>query len=54
VLMLRLSNIVGRDVFTYYFVIVGPSDNNSQSFWIARALTNITAEPVEHLNCILI
>ena len=45
---------VGRDVYARYFVILCPSDDNKRPFWIARALTNVDAELVEHPQCILI
>ena len=45
---------VGWDVYAGYFVILHPSDGEKRPFWIARALTNIDAEPVEHPQCILI
>jgi hypothetical protein len=45
---------VGRDVYAGYFVVLRPSDGDKRPFWIARALTNVDAEPVEHPQCILI
>ena len=43
---------VGWDVYASYFIVLRPSDNNIQLFWIARALTNVDAKPMEHLYCI--
>jgi hypothetical protein len=45
---------VGWDVYVGYFVVLRPSDGNKRPFWIARALTNVDVEPVEHPQCILI
>jgi hypothetical protein len=45
---------VGRDVYAGYFVVLRPTDGDKRPFWIARALTNVDAEPVEHPQCILI
>jgi hypothetical protein len=45
---------VGRDVYAGYFLILYPSDRNNRPFWIARAISDVNAEPVEHPNCILI
>jgi hypothetical protein len=45
---------VGWDVYARYFVVLRPSDGDKRPFWIARALTNVDAEPVEHPQCILI
>jgi hypothetical protein len=45
---------VGRDVYVGYFVVLYPSDGDNRPFWIARALTNVDAKPVEHPHCILI
>jgi hypothetical protein len=45
---------VGRDVYAGYFVVLRPSDGDKRPFWIARALTNVDVEPVEHPQCILI
>jgi hypothetical protein len=45
---------VGRDVYAGYFIFLRPSDGDIRPFWIARALTNVDAEPVEHPHYILI
>jgi hypothetical protein len=45
---------VGRDVYAGYFLILRPSDDDIRPFWIARALTNVDAEPMEHPHWILI
>jgi hypothetical protein len=44
----------GRNVYASYFVVLRPCDNDSHPFWIARAITNVNAEPFEHPNCLLI
>lgn len=41
-------------MYVGYFLILCPSDNDIQLFWIARAEKNVDAEPMEHLHCILI
>jgi hypothetical protein len=45
---------VGQDVYAGHFIVLCPSDGDIQPFWIARALTNVDVEPMEHLHCILI
>jgi hypothetical protein len=40
-------------VYGGYFVIRRRNNNNNRPFWIARAITNVNAEPLEHLNCML-
>ena len=45
---------IGRDVYVHYFVILRPNDNDNCPFWIARALTNVDAEPIQHLHSVLI
>jgi hypothetical protein len=45
---------VGWDVYVGYFIVLCPNDGDIQPFWIARALTNVDAEPMEHPHCILI
>jgi hypothetical protein len=45
---------VGQDVYAGYFVVLRPCDGDNRSFWIARALTNVDAELVEHPQCLLI
>jgi hypothetical protein len=48
-----ISFSVGRDVFVGYFVIVRLNENEKRLCWIAWALTNVNAKPIEHPNCIL-
>jgi hypothetical protein len=45
---------IGWDVYVGYFVVPRPSDGDNRPFWIARALTNVDAEPVEHPHFVLI
>ena len=45
---------VGQDVYDGYFIVLCPSNGDKRPFWIARALTNVDAEPVEHPQYILI
>jgi hypothetical protein len=45
---------IGRDVYVVYFIVLHPSDGDIRPFWIARALTNVDVEPMEHPHCILI
>ena len=45
---------VGRDVYARYFVVLCPCDGDKRPFWIVRALTNVDAKLVKHLQCILI
>ena len=40
---------VGRDVFATYFLVVRPADGDVRPFWLARALTNPSPDPL-HLN----
>ena len=42
---------VGRNVFTGYFIVVRPADEDLCPFWLARALTNPNSDP-GHLNSI--
>jgi hypothetical protein len=43
-----------RNVYAGYFVVLRPSNGDNQPFWIARALTNVDAKPVEHPHRVLI
>ena len=38
------SFCVARDVYARYFIVVRPADNDPKSFWLARALTNPSAD----------
>ena len=44
---------IGRDVQEGYFITIRPTDGETQSMWIARALSNPDCNP-EKPNCILI
>lgn len=45
---------VGRDVYVGYFVILRPDNRDNHLFWIARAISDVNAKPIQHPNCILI
>lgn len=45
---------VGRDVYVGYFVILRPDNRDNHLFWIARAISDVNVEPIQHPNCILI
>ena len=45
---------IGRDVYAGYFLVLRPNDGDIQPFQIARALTNVDAELMEHLHYMLI
>ena len=42
------------NVYVGYFVVLHPSNKDNRPFWIAKTLTNVDAEPMEHPHCILI
>ena len=49
----RPSFRVGRDVYTGYFVVVRPVQDDPKPFWLARAITNPNPDP-GHLHMIRI